>query len=155
MLFFVVDYHALTTNYEHSETLDQFSYVTVVNWLSAGVNLGTATVFARSTVPEHAELHPMLSMIMPLTWFERLLSYKDQQQKRNDRDLATYDFLGYPLLQAEAAVKKCGKKRRVCTRIFVANIKSAEMPKPLSVRGHRLVSNKICPLATLNACSDS
>ena len=98
--FFVADYHALTTNYEHSETIDQFTYDTVVDWLSAGVNPGAATVFVQSKVPEHAELHLMLSMITPLTWLERVPSYKDQQQKLNDRDLATYGFLGYPLLQA-------------------------------------------------------
>ena len=80
MLFFVVDYHALTTNYEHSETIDQFSYDTVVDWLSAGVNPGAATLFVQGTVPEHAELHLMLSMITPLTWLERVPSYKDQQQ---------------------------------------------------------------------------
>ena len=98
--FFVADYHALTTNYEHSETIDQFSYDTVVDWLSAGVNPGAATVFVQSKVPEHAEPIPMLSMITPLTWLERVPSYKDQQQKLNDRELATYGFLGYPLLQA-------------------------------------------------------
>ena len=100
MLFFVVDYHALTTNYEHSEIIDQVSYDTVMDWLSAGVNPGAATLFVQGTVPEHAELHLMLSMITPLTWLERVPSYKDQQQKLNDRDLATYGFLGYPLLQA-------------------------------------------------------
>jgi tryptophanyl-tRNA synthetase len=98
--FFVADYHALTTNYEHSETIDQYSFETVVDWLAAGVNPGAATVFVQSKVPEHAELHLMLSMIAPLAWLERVPSYKDQQQKLHDRDLATYGFLGYPLLQA-------------------------------------------------------
>ena len=90
----------LTTNYEHSETIDQYSFETVVDWLAAGVNPGAATVFVQSKVPEHAELHLMLSMIAPLAWLERVPSYKDQQQKLHDRDLATYGFLGYPLLQA-------------------------------------------------------
>ena len=98
--FFVADYHALTTNYEHSETIDQFSYDTVVDWLAAGINPGAATIFVQSRVPEHAELHLLLSMITPLSWLERVPSYKDQQQKLSDRDLATYGFLGYPLLQA-------------------------------------------------------
>ena len=88
-----MDYHALTTNYEHSETIDQFSYDAVVDWLSAGVNPGAATLFVQGTVPEHAELHLMLSMITPLTWLERMPPSK--------------------------------------------------------------TSNKICPLATLNACSDT
>lgn len=98
--FFVADYHALTTNYEHSESIQQFTYDTVVDWLAAGVNPGAATVFVQSRVPEHAELHLLLSMITPLSWLERVPSYKDQQQKLSDRDLATYGFLGYPLLQA-------------------------------------------------------
>ena len=98
--FFVADYHALTTNYEQSESIEQFTYDTVVDWLAAGVNPGAATVFVQSRVPEHAELHLLLSMITPLSWLERVPSYKDQQQKLSDRDLATYGFLGYPLLQA-------------------------------------------------------
>jgi tryptophanyl-tRNA synthetase len=98
--FFVADYHALTTNYEHSESIDQFTFDTVVDWLAAGVNPGAATIFVQSKVPEHAELHLMLSMITPMSWLERVPSYKDQQQKLKDRDLATYGFLGYPLLQA-------------------------------------------------------
>ena len=98
--FFVADYHALTTNYEHAQNIEQFTYDTVVDWLAAGVNPGAATVFVQSRVPEHAELHLLLSMITPLSWLERVPSYKDQQQKLSDRDLATYGFLGYPLLQA-------------------------------------------------------
>lgn len=98
--FFVADYHALTTNYEHAENIEQFTYDTVVDWLAAGINPGAATVFVQSRVPEHAELHLLLSMITPLSWLERVPSYKDQQQKLSDRDLATYGFLGYPLLQA-------------------------------------------------------
>lgn len=98
--FFVADYHALTTNYDRSENIEQHSFDTVVDWLAAGVNPGAATIFLQSRVPEHAELHLMLSMVTPLAWLERVPSYKDQQQKLNDRDLATYGFLGYPLLQA-------------------------------------------------------
>ena len=98
--FFVADYHALTTNYEHAESIEQFTYDTVVDWLAAGINPGASTVFVQSRVPEHAELHLLLSMITPLSWLERVPSYKDQQQKLSDRDLATYGFLGYPLLQA-------------------------------------------------------
>ncbi len=98
--FFVADYHALTTQYEESENIEQFTYDTVVDWLAAGVNPNTATVFVQSRVPEHTELHLMLSMITPVSWLERVPSYKDQQQKLNDKDLSTYGFLGYPLLQA-------------------------------------------------------
>ena len=95
-----MDYDALTTNYELSETIHQFSYNTVLAWLSAGVNPGAATVLVQSTVPEHAGPHLMLAMTTPLTWLERMQPNKDQQQKLSDRDLATHRFLGYPLLQA-------------------------------------------------------
>jgi tryptophanyl-tRNA synthetase len=98
--FFVADWHALTTDYEHAQHIEQYTFATVVDWLAAGVNPGAATLFVQSKVPEHAELHLLLSMITPVSWLERVPSYKDQQAKLNDRDLATYGFLGYPLLQA-------------------------------------------------------
>lgn len=98
--FFVADLHALTTNYDASESIEQHTMDTVIDWLAAGVNPGNATIFVQSRVPEHAELHLILSMITPLSWLERVPSYKDQQLKLNDKDLATYGFLGYPLLQA-------------------------------------------------------
>ncbi len=98
--FFVADYHALTTNYENSASVEAYTFETVVDWLAAGVNPGAATMFVQNRVPEHAELHLMLSMITPLPWLERVPTYKDQQTKLQDRDLATYGFLGYPLLQA-------------------------------------------------------
>jgi tryptophanyl-tRNA synthetase len=98
--FFVADWHALTTSYEDTGNIEQHTLEMVVDWLAAGVNPGAATLFIQSKVPEHAELHLLLSMITPISWLERVPSYKDQQQKLNDRDLATYGFLGYPLLQA-------------------------------------------------------
>ena len=72
----------------------------VVDWLAAGLNPGSSTLFQQSRVPEHAELHLLLSMITPLSWLERVPTYKDQINKLNDKDLSTYGFLGYPLLQA-------------------------------------------------------
>ena len=98
--FFVADWHALTTDYEETADIEQRTMDMVIDWLAAGVNPGAATLFIQSKVPEHAELHLLLSMITPLSWLERVPSYKDQQQKLSDRDLATYGFLGYPLLQA-------------------------------------------------------
>ena len=98
--FFVADWHALTTHYENPYDIEQNSWDTVIDWLSAGVNPGSATLFIQSRVPEHAELHLLLSMITPLGWLERVPSYKDQQNKLREKDLATYGFLGYPLLQA-------------------------------------------------------
>lgn len=98
--FFVADWHALTTDYENTHEIERYSFDTVVGWLAAGVNPGAATLFVQSKVPEHAELHLLLSMITPISWLERVPSYKDQQLKLNNKDLATYGFLGYPLLQS-------------------------------------------------------
>ncbi|NJN51357.1 MAG: tryptophan--tRNA ligase [Gammaproteobacteria bacterium] len=98
--FFVADWHALTTHYDEPYDIEQFSFDTVVDWLAAGVNPGSSTLFVQSKVPEHAELHLLLSMITPVSWLERVPSYKDQQLKLNDKELATYGFLGYPLLQS-------------------------------------------------------
>jgi len=98
--FFVADWHALTTHYDEPYDIEQFTFDTVVDWLAAGVSPGSATLFVQSKVPEHAELHLLLSMITPVSWLERVPSYKDQQAKMQDRDLSTYGFLGYPLLQS-------------------------------------------------------
>jgi len=99
-LFFVADWHALTTHYEDPEVIGQNVWDMVIDWLAAGVDPSQATLFIQSRVPEHAELHLLLSMITPLGWLERVPSYKDQQDKLADRDLSTYGFLGYPLLQS-------------------------------------------------------
>ncbi|MFO8024040.1 tryptophan--tRNA ligase [Thiohalophilus sp.] len=98
--FFVADWHALTTHYEDPQIIEQSVWEMVIDWLSVGVNPGSATLFIQSRVPEHAELHLLLSMITPLGWLERVPSFKDQQEKLRERDLATYGFLGYPLLQS-------------------------------------------------------
>ncbi len=98
--FFVADWHALTTGYHDTEELERHTLDMVVDWLAAGLNPGAATIFIQSQVPEHAELHLLLSMITPVGWLERAPSYKDMQATLNDRDLATYGFLGYPVLQA-------------------------------------------------------
>jgi len=98
-LFFVADWHALTTHYEEPEVVGRNVWDMVVDWLAAGVDPSQATLFIQSRVPEHSELHLLLSMITPLGWLERVPSYKDQQEKLSDRDLSTYGFLGYPLLQ--------------------------------------------------------
>ena len=98
--FFVADWHALTTDYEDTSGLPQAIHEVIIDWLAAGLNPGVATLFVQSSVPEHAELHLLLSMIMPLGWLERVPSYKDQQEQLREKDLATYGFLGYPLLQS-------------------------------------------------------
>ncbi len=99
-LFFVADWHALTTAYDEPGTITDNATDMVVDWLAAGVDPSQATIFIQSKVPEHAELHLLLSMMTPLSWLERVPTYKDQQEKLSHKDLTTYGFLGYPLLQA-------------------------------------------------------
>lgn len=98
--FFVADWHALTTHYEDPHIIQESVWDMVVDWLAAGVDPNNATLFIQSRIPAHAELHVLLSMITPLSWLERVPSYKDQQIQLGDRDLSTYGFLGYPLLQS-------------------------------------------------------
>ncbi|MFC3609616.1 tryptophan--tRNA ligase [Stutzerimonas tarimensis] len=97
--FCIVDWHALTTHYESSGNIEQHVMDMAVDWLAAGVSPSSATLFVQSQVPEHAEMHLLLSMICPLNWLERVPSFREQQEQQT-RDLNTYGFLGYPLLQA-------------------------------------------------------
>ena len=99
-LFFVADWHALTTHYDDPTIIEKSTWDMVIDWLAAGVDPVQATIFIQSRVPEHAELHLLLSMATPLGWLERVPTYKDQIENLANRDLATYGFLGYPLLQA-------------------------------------------------------
>ncbi|MCX7627466.1 MAG: tryptophan--tRNA ligase [Methylophilaceae bacterium] len=99
-LFFVADWHALTTHYDTPHIIEENVWEMVIDWLAAGVDPANATIFIQSRVPEHAELHTLLSMITPLGWLERVPTYKDQQEKLSSKDLSTYGFLGYPLLQS-------------------------------------------------------
>ena len=98
--FFVADWHALTTHYDTPEVIERNVWDMVIDWLAAGIDPAQAVLFLQSRVPEHAELHTLLSMITPLGWLERVPTYKDQQEKLSDKDLSTYGFLGYPLLQS-------------------------------------------------------
>lgn len=97
--FFAADLHALTTHYEDPYEIESNVWEMMIDWLACGLNPGACKIFIQSRVPEHAELHLLLSMITPLGWLERVPTYKDQQEKLRERDLATYGFLGYPLLQ--------------------------------------------------------
>ncbi len=99
-MFFVADWHALTTHYDSPQLIEQNTAEILVDWLAAGIDPAQSTLFIQSRIPEHAELHTLLSMITPLSWLERVPTYKDQQEKLVDKDLSTYGFLGYPLLQA-------------------------------------------------------
>ena len=98
--YFVADWHALTTHYEEREVIERYVYDMVIDWIAAGIDPEQSTIFIQSRLPEHAELFTLLAMGTPLGWLERVPTYKDQMEKLKDRDLATYGFLGYPLLQA-------------------------------------------------------
>jgi len=107
--FFVADWHALTTEYEDPHIISESIWDMVIDWLAVGVDPGAAKIFIQSRVPEHAELLLLLSMCTPLSWLERVPSYKDQQEKISNKDLTTYGFLGYPLLQtADILIYKAG-----------------------------------------------
>ncbi len=98
--YFVADWHALTTHYEDTSGIASSVYDMVIDWLGAGIDPDKATLFIQSRLPEHAELFTLLAMGTPLAWLERMPTYKDQIEALKDKDLATYGFLGYPLLQA-------------------------------------------------------
>ncbi len=98
--FFVADWHALTTNYERSYEIPENIGDMVLDWLAVGIDPEKATIFVQSDIKEHAELHLLLSMITPLSWLERNPTYKEQKQQLKSKDLSTYGFLGYPVLQA-------------------------------------------------------
>ncbi|NBT67687.1 MAG: tryptophan--tRNA ligase [Betaproteobacteria bacterium] len=98
--YFVADWHALTTHYESREVIEKNVYEMVIDWLAAGLDPNQCTIFLQSRLPEHAELFTLLAMGTPISWLERVPTYKDQQEKLKDKDLTTYGFLGYPLLQA-------------------------------------------------------
>jgi tryptophanyl-tRNA synthetase len=98
--YFVADWHALTTHYENREVIEQNAYEMVIDWLAAGLDPEQCTLFLQSRLPEHAELFTLLAMGTPISWLERVPTYKDQQLQLKDKDLSTYGFLGYPLLQA-------------------------------------------------------
>ncbi|MXW54802.1 MAG: tryptophan--tRNA ligase, partial [Gammaproteobacteria bacterium] len=98
--FFVADWHALTTSYNETETIEQNTYEMLIDWFASGVSPSACTVFVQSKVPEHAELFVLLSMVTPLPWLERVPTYKDTIRRLNDKNLNTFGFLGYPVLQA-------------------------------------------------------
>jgi len=107
--YFVADWHAFTTHYSDNIDLESNVSDMVIDWLATGINPNTSTIFVQSKVPEHAELHLLLSMSTPISWLERVPSFKDQQEKLKTKDLSTYGFLGYPLLQsADILIYKAG-----------------------------------------------
>ncbi len=97
--YFVADWHALTSEYADTASLVSDAYDNVADWIAAGLDPERSTLFIQSLVPEHAELHLLLSMVVPIPWLERVPTYKEQREQITDKDLSTYGFLGYPLLQ--------------------------------------------------------
>jgi tryptophanyl-tRNA synthetase len=98
--FFIADWHALTTDYADTSKIKENSVEVLLDWLAAGLDPDRCTMFIQSHVPQHAELHLLFSMITPLGWLERVPTYKEQRENIKDKDLGTYGFLGYPVLQA-------------------------------------------------------
>lgn len=98
--FFIADYHALTTDYANTENLVRNTEEVALDWLGAGLDPERCVLFLQSAVPQHADLHLRFSMITPVSWLERVPTYKEQQENLSEKDLSTYGFLGYPLLQA-------------------------------------------------------
>ncbi|MCA9420251.1 MAG: tryptophan--tRNA ligase, partial [Nitrospira sp.] len=98
--FFVADWHAISTNYADTSRIKEFTQELLIDWLAAGIDPNRATVFVQSSIPEHAILHLLLSMIVPIPWLERNPTYKEKQEEIKEKDLSTYGFLGYPVLQA-------------------------------------------------------
>ena len=109
--FFVADWHALTTHYEDTASIAENTRQVATDWLAVGLDPKKSTLFVQSQVLEHAELHVLLSMITPLSWLERVPTYKEQIENLKGRDLGTYGFLGYPLLQS-ADIVMYGEPRR-------------------------------------------
>src|SRR6186713_1839615 len=97
--YFVADWHALTSDYADTSRLTTFAYENVADWIGAGLDPERSTLFVQSLVPEHAELFLLMSMVVPVTWLERVPTYKEQQETLTDKDLSSIGFLGYPLLQ--------------------------------------------------------
>jgi tryptophanyl-tRNA synthetase len=107
--FFVADWHALTTDYENPANIRENTHEMILDWMAVGLDPERAVIFRQSEVPEHAELHLLFSMIIPVPWLERVPTYKEQQEQLEGRDLSTYGFLGYPLLQsADILIYKAG-----------------------------------------------
>ena len=103
--YFVADWHALTTDYADTSQLTQYAYDNAIDWIAAGLDPERSTFFVQSMVPEHAELYLLLAMTTPVSWLERVPTYKEQQDALSDKDLSSIGFLSYPLLQtADVAI---------------------------------------------------
>lgn len=140
-LFFVADLHALTTDYGDTRELQSLILEMAVDWMAAGLDPERSTLFVQSRVPEHAELHLLLSMITPLAWLERVPSYKEQQEQLSNLDLGTYGFLGYPLLQtADIIIYKAN-----WVPVGVDQVAHIELAREVVRRFHFLTRTEVFP----------
>lgn len=133
----IVDWHALTSEYENPKIIKDSTYEMVADWLAAGLDPNKSTIFIQSHVKQHAELHLLLSMIVPIPWLERVPSYKEQQAQLTDKDLSTYGFLGYPLLQtADIIIYKAE-----CVPVGEDQVPHIELAREIVRKFNRLYSN--------------
>lgn len=140
-LFCVVDWHALTTAYEDTSQLQEDAYDMVVDWLAAGLDPEKSIIFRQSDVKEHAELHLLLSMFTPLSWLERVPTYKDQLQQLKEKNLSTYGFLGYPLLMASDILVY----RAECVPVGEDQIPHLEITREIARRFNHLYGQQYFP----------
>lgn len=139
--FFVADWHSLTTEYHNSQSIKDFVSEMALDWLASGVDPLRTTLFIQSHIPEQAELHLLFSMITPLGWLERVPSYKELKNELKDRDLNTYGFLGYPLLQtADVAIYKANK-----VPVGQDQVAHIELAREIIRRFHHLFKTEIFP----------
>lgn len=133
-LFFVADWHSLTTEYANPGSIQENIHEMVIDWLSVGIDPEKAVLFVQSKVKAHAELHLLLSMITPLPWLERVPTYKEQSENLTDKDLSTYGFLGYPLLQsADILIYKAD-----CVPVGVDQVPHVEFTREVARRFNNL-----------------
>src|SRR5580692_4495336 len=129
--FFVADWHALTTHYEDTSSVAESTLQIAMDWLSVGLDPAKSTLFIQSRVLEHAELHLLLSMITPLSWLERVPTYKEQIENLKDRDLGTFGFLGYPLLQAADIVMYGDPKHELLVPVGEDQVPHVELTREI------------------------
>ncbi len=156
--FFVADWHALTTHYEDTSSIAENTLQVATDWLAVGLDPAKSTLFVQSNILEHAELHVLLSMITPLSWLERVPTYKEQIENLKDRDLGTYGFLGYPLLQSADIVMYGDPKQDLLVPVGEDQAPHVELTREivrrfnthfgLEISREKLLGNKNVEIAT-------
>ncbi len=139
--YFVADWHALTTGYAHPESIKESTKDLLINFIAAGLDPEKSTIFIQSMVPQHAELHLLLSMITPVGWLERVPTYKEKQVELKDRDLSTYGFLGYPVLQTADIIIYRAKH----VPVGIDQMPHLEISREIARRFNHLYSTEVFP----------